>query len=75
MTQPEQNFGKLMQQLQEIVNWYDQQQDLDVEEGLTKAKQATELIKLCSKRLNQLENEFVKIKNELDQATAPKETA
>lgn len=68
MTTTEQNFSKLFRQLQQIVAWYDQQRELDVEEGLSKARQAAELIKLCSKRLSQLENEFVKIKAELDGA-------
>lgn len=70
MTNPEQNFGKLMRQLQTIVDWYDQQQELDIEEGLAKAHQAAELIRRCSRRLAQLENEFVKIKAELDAAAS-----
>ena len=68
MTTQEQNFGKLMQQLQSIVAWYDQQQDLDIEESLDKAKDAAKLIKLCSQRLVQLENEFIKIKIDLETA-------
>ncbi|MDO8560207.1 MAG: exodeoxyribonuclease VII small subunit [bacterium] len=71
MAPPEQNFGKLMQQLQEIVDWYERQEELDLEEGLTKAKQAAELIRLCSQRLGQLENEFVKIKADLETASGP----
>lgn len=75
MTPTDANFGKLIKQLESIVAWFDQQHELDIEEGLTKAAEAAELIKHCAKRLNQMENEFVKIKNELDQATAPKDVA
>jgi len=71
MTTPEQNFGKLMQQLQEIVDWYEQQEELDLEEGLKKAKLAAELIRQCAQRLSQLENEFVKIKADLEAASGP----
>ena len=70
MTNQEQNFGTLMRQLQTIVDWYDQQQELDIEEGLAKARQAADLIRRCSRRLGQLENEFVKIKAELDAAAS-----
>ncbi len=73
MTTPEPNFGQLFKQLQQIVDWYDQQQELDIEAGLAKAKQAAELIKLCSRRLAQLENEFTKIKADLDTAAGPVE--
>lgn len=75
MGNPEPSFGKLMQQLQAIVDWYDQQQELDLEEGLARAKQAAELIKVCARRLSQLENEFVKIKADLDTALQPPRAA
>ena len=71
MPNPETNFGKLMKQLQAIVAWFDHQNEVDVEEGMQKFRQATELIQQCSKRLAQLENEFTKIKAELDSAVPP----
>lgn len=71
MTTSDQNFSQNFRQLQQIAAWFDQQRELDVEEGMAKAKLAAELIQRCSRRLNQLENEFIHIKQELDAATEP----
>ncbi len=71
MTTSDQSFSKNFRQLQQIVAWFDEQREIDVEEGMIKAKLAAELIQLCSHRLHQLENEFTAIKQELDTAIAP----
>jgi exonuclease VII small subunit len=72
MTATDQNFSQNFRQLQQLVAWFEQQRDIDVEEGMLKAKLAAELIQRCSHRLSQLENEFTAIKQELDAAlTAP----
>ena len=40
--------------------------DVDVEEGLTKFKEGVELIQFCRSQLKKSENEFKKLKSELD---------
>lgn len=71
MTASDQSFSKNFRQLQQIVAWFEEQREIDVEEGMVKAKIAAELIQLCSRRLNQLENEFTVIKRDLDAALTP----
>ena len=48
--------------IEEIINWFDNQDEIDVEAGLEKAKQGFALIKTSKKRLKELENEFEKVK-------------
>lgn len=60
-------LNKNLKRLSEIADWFDEQQEVDVEEGLEKVKEAAELIKLSKERLRQIENEFEEIKREIDQ--------
>ncbi len=61
-----QNLTKNLQQLTEITTWFDNQEEVDIEEGLKKVKQAAELIKTSRKRLKSIENEFEEIKKDID---------
>lgn len=51
--------------LKEIVDWFDRQEEVDVETGLEKVKEGVNLIKESRKQLKELENEFEKVKEEL----------
>lgn len=69
--QPSQNswsFAEAMEQLSELTTWF-QQDDIDLEQGLTKLKHGKDLIQKCQTRLASIENEFVEIKAEFDQLT------
>jgi hypothetical protein len=55
------NLTKNLEKLNEIANWFDQQTQVDVEEGLKKVKEAAILIKESKARLREVENEFVEI--------------
>ena len=55
-----------LKRLSEIVDWFEQQQDIDIEKGLEKVKEASILIKGSKKRLTEIENEFEEIKKEID---------
>ena len=57
------DFTASIKQLEEINSWF-QNDDLNLDEGLQKLKLGNELIKKCRGRLQQVENEFVKIKQE-----------
>ena len=52
--------------LSKITEWFEGQQEIDVEEGLKKVKEAVVLIKASKKRLREIENEFEEIRKEVD---------
>lgn len=53
--------------LQKIVEWFDSQENVDVEKGLDMVKQAAVLIKSLKGRLKEVENEFEEIKKDLEE--------
>jgi exonuclease VII small subunit len=59
------NLTKSLKELEEIADWFDNQEAVDVEEGLTKVKQAAKLIKNSKARLKEIENEFQEIEKEI----------
>jgi exonuclease VII small subunit len=58
------NLGDNLKKLTEITEWFENQKEIDIEEGLRKVKQAAVLIKESKERLKQVENEFEEIKKE-----------
>jgi len=60
------NFKNNLKKLSEITKWFDDQEEVDVEEGLKKVKEAVGLIKISRKRLQEIENEFEEIKREVE---------
>lgn len=60
-------FKKHLQEIAGILEWFDAQEELDVEQALEKIKTAAELIKTSKKRLGQIENEFKEIKKEIEE--------
>lgn len=60
------NLNDQLNQLQAIADWFDTQDQVDVEAGLKKVKEAVGLIRSSQERLRDLENEFVEIKKDLD---------
>jgi exonuclease VII small subunit len=61
------NLNNSLKRLTEITEWFDNQEEIDVEEGLSKVKEAVSLIKASKERLKKVENEFEEIKKELDE--------
>ena len=59
------NLTESLAELNEIVGWFDNQEDVDIEEGLEKVKEAAKLIKGSKARLAQIENEFKEIEREI----------
>jgi len=57
------DFTASIKQLEAINSWF-QNEDFNLDEGLEKLKLGKDLIKKCRGRLQQVENEFVKIKQE-----------
>lgn len=60
------NLSSSLKQLSEIADWFDNQEEVDIEEGLKKVKQAAALIRASKERLKAIENEFEEIKKEVD---------
>ncbi|MDD2913096.1 MAG: exodeoxyribonuclease VII small subunit [Candidatus Pacebacteria bacterium] len=60
------DLNESLKRLSEISFWFENQKEIDVEEGLKKVKEAAELMKLGRKRLKDIENEFEEIKREIE---------
>lgn len=54
-------FHQALAELEAINQWF-QTEDIDLEEALTKLKRGKELIDQCQSRLQEVDNEFQKIK-------------
>jgi len=62
----ETNLTQSLKKLEEIVEWFESQQEVDVEKGLEKVKEGAALIKASKDRLKKVENEFEEVKKELE---------
>ena len=62
----ENNLNINLKKLSEISDWFDNREEVDVEEGLEKVKEAVISIKESRERLKQIENEFEEIKKEAE---------
>jgi hypothetical protein len=60
------NVDEKLKKLAEIADWFDTQEEVDIEQGLAKVKEASVLIAESKTRLKEIENEFEEIKKELD---------
>ncbi len=60
------NLNKNLKLLDEIANWFDGQEEINIEQGLKRVKEAVELIKASKKRLGEITNEFEEIKKEVE---------
>jgi len=67
MAKKENNLGENLKKLSDISRWFEEREDVDVEEGLKKVKEAAKLIKESKKRLQEIENEFEEVKKDLDE--------
>ena len=63
----ETNLTQSLKKLEEIVEWFESQQEVDVEKGLEKVKEGAALIKASKERLKKVENEFEEVKKELEE--------
>lgn len=65
MKKDKKNLSKSLKELDEIVNWFENQDEVDVEGGLNKVKIGVKLISDIKKDLKEVENEFEEVKKEL----------
>lgn len=59
------DLNETLKKLAGIVEWFENQSELDVEKGLEYVKEGATLIKDSRERLTQIENEFKEIKKEI----------
>ena len=59
------NLTEALRKLEEINDWFESQQEIDVENGLEKVKEGVKLVKASRGRLQEIENEFEEVKKEL----------
>jgi exonuclease VII small subunit len=62
----QENLNQNLKKLNSIIEWFENQEELDVELGLKKIKEAMDIIKETKKRLKKVENEFEEIKKDID---------
>ncbi|MEK7603862.1 MAG: exodeoxyribonuclease VII small subunit [Patescibacteria group bacterium] len=60
------NLKESLRKLKEIADWFEDQEEVDVEAGLEKVKEGAILVKNCKSRLSEIENEFEKIRKETE---------
>ena len=60
------NLKEYLKQIEKITAWFDDQEEIDIEEALKKVKEASGLIKLGKERLAEIENEFKEIRKNAD---------
>ncbi len=61
-----QNLNANLKKLAEITDWFENQEEIDLEEGLRRIREAVKIIKDSKGRLKEIENEFEEIKKEAD---------
>lgn len=59
------NLKESLRKLNDIVDWFENQEEVDVEAGLEKVKEGAKLVKDCKTRLAEVQNEFEKIRKEV----------
>jgi exonuclease VII small subunit len=63
---PKENLSDSLKKIQGIINWFEEQDEVDVEKGLEKVKEGASLITASRKRLQEIENEFEVVKKDLE---------
>ena len=61
-----QNLKEYLIQIEKITTWFEDRDEIDIEEALEKVKQAAKLIKASKDKLAQVENDFKEIKKTVE---------
>lgn len=61
------NLSESLAELEKIAEWFESQEEVDVEKGIQKVRQGAELIKKSRARLESIENEFEDIQKSLEE--------
>jgi exonuclease VII small subunit len=63
--EPKEHIAQSLEKLEKIVQWFDEQDQVDVQEGLVKVREGAALVKDLKTRLKAVENEFQELKIDL----------
>jgi exonuclease VII small subunit len=66
MNKSKETIAQSLEKLEKLVKWFDEQDQVDVQEGLDKVRQGAVLVKELRTKLKEVENEFEELKKELD---------
>lgn len=61
------NLSEALNRLNKIVRWFESQEDIDIEKGMEKVREAMSLIKASKEKFQKIENEFEEIKKEFEE--------
>lgn len=61
------NLKEYLEDIRKISDWFENQEEIDLEQALVKIREAGELIKLSKDRLVEVENEFKEIKAKIEE--------
>ena len=61
------NLKQYLEDIKKISDWFEDQEEIDLEEALVKIREAGDLIRLSKDRLVEVENEFKEIKLKIEQ--------
>ena len=61
------NLKQYIEDIKKISDWFEDQEEIDLEEALVKIREAGDLIKLSKDRLVEVENEFKEIKVKIEE--------
>ena len=67
------NLTKSLAELGDIVSWFENQSNVDVEVGLEKVRATAALITASKTRLSEIENEFRELEKEIGSTTVHEE--
>lgn len=59
------NLTNALKKLEEINDWFENREEVDVEQGLEKVKEGVKLVEASQSRLKEVENEFEEIKKDM----------
>ncbi len=60
------DINEALKKLESIADWFEKEDEVDVEKGMEKVKEGVELIKLLRGRLKEVQNEFNEIRAGLE---------
>lgn len=60
------SLSESLKRLEAITEWFENQEEIDVEKALEKVKEGVGLLKVSKARLKEVENEFKVVKKELE---------
>lgn len=64
--QDSKNFEQNLKKLQDIVSWFEEHDEIDLEKSLEKIKEGSELLKECKKDLKEIDNVFKEVEKDLE---------